>query len=338
MTQTARLNLPATPAKLQYQNFVVIRVVAALCIILFHCLPPSHPLRPYGYVGVVLFLLISTTLMGLRASQQSLWDYSLRRGKQILRPWLFWTVIYSLFVLVFGPQVLPLEGGAAAKILAYSLGGSAIHLWYLPFIFLVSLLVWGLRRLSLVQVNLEEQNSATAKLQRIWRISLIGLGAGTICLNVNGVFNHPMGWPWEQWLTSLPAVFLGLAIASCLQLSPQSSRRWIVAICVAVLLACCWLWGQAGRDVSYRYIAAYGIGVPLLCISFGFKDQACPPWLESLSSVTLGVYLVHYAVLWVAYAVVPESLGSTGLLLTTILGSFGLAFVMPKLPIVRYFV
>jgi len=338
MTQTAWLDLPAIPTKLQYQNFVVIRVVAALCIILFHCLPPSHPLHPYGYVGVVLFLLISTTLMGLRASQQSLRDYSLRRGKQTLRPWLFWTVMYSLFIFFVSPHMLPLEGFSAANILAYSLGGVAVHLWYLPFIFLVSLIVWGLRRLPLTQANLEAQNSVTAELQRVGRISLIGLGAGTICLSVNGVFNHPIGWPWEQWLTSLPAVLLGLAIASCLQLSPQSSRRWMVAICVAVLLACCWLWGQAGRDVSYRYIAAYGIGVPLLCISFGFKDQACPPWLESLSSVTLGVYLVHYAVLWVAYAIVPESLGSTGLLLTTILGSFGLALVMPKLPIIRHFV
>ena len=337
MTQVVSSTVSISQSKLRYHNFVLLRIVAALCIIAFHGFPPSHPLNPYGYVGLVLFLLISITLMGCSSRQESWMDYSARQGRKILKPWLFWTGFYGFLAWGLGANVLPLQGFSVREILAYSVAGSAVHLWYLPFIFLVSLLVRALHLFAPIELSETDFNRAQLH-QQAWLLGLILMGAGSICLSVDWAVEVSPDWPWEQWITSLPTIFLGLAIATCLKLPPRLAHRWMIGICVAVLLACFWLWGQEEQAVSFRYIFAYGFGVPLFCASFSLKNKAWPQWMEKLSAAMCGVYLIHYATLWLSYIVMPSQLGDFGIVLAMTVSSFGLALLMPKLPIVRHFV
>ena len=153
------------------------RLVAALGIVWFHTQAPGTQI---AYAALPFFLVLLSL-----PSRSSLKDRALR----LLLPFLAWSAIYGALQVVLAWQSgRPLFGWWQHAML---LTGTLVHLWFLPFAFLVALVATWLPQ---------------------GRISLAMpvLAAGTLA--VNGI---PLAWPWYQWSFALVPVLVGLAYRGC---------------------------------------------------------------------------------------------------------------------------
>jgi peptidoglycan/LPS O-acetylase OafA/YrhL len=124
------------------------RPVATLGIIWVHVIEyhelgrPAATLGRFGtsyYIAAAVFIAL---LAARRSRQRTGWAVVTRRARRLLVPFLAWSVVYGVFYAI--PAA---EAGAQWQLLTRwwgPLAGTAVHLWFLPFVFVVSLLAHAL--------------------------------------------------------------------------------------------------------------------------------------------------------------------------------------------------
>lgn len=246
------------------QDIELLRLLSAFGIVWFHT-------RAYGgavgYSGLIAFLILSITLGGKSGAPDvdTLW----RRAQRLLVPWLFWFAIYSALNLRQGDSFIPLDNGVAAGVMA----GPSIHLWYLPFVFLM------LVALDLVKAHVPARALARA--------------AGTLAL-VN-VATAPwwrpvtLTWPYPllQWADAIGPVLVGVFLL-CANTLAAWQRNAIAAMLVLSAI------GVAGFN-SIGVSDAIGFAACLV-IASGILDGRIPVRVQALSDATFGIYLSHILV------------------------------------------
>ena len=144
---------------------------------------------------------------------------------------------------------------------------------------------------------------------------LPALAAACISLATFPAWHHYIGdaiVPYRQWLHAMPAVFVGVALG--LLPADANRRRLSIGLIVLSLLPAV-LAGLPGVSI------AYGVGVSLVIIAISLMPpHDFPAFVQSLSSCTLGVYLVHMAALGAFY--IPFGKGSYMAVLCAIVTSF----------------
>jgi surface polysaccharide O-acyltransferase-like enzyme len=246
------------------QDIELLRVVSAFGIVWFHS-------RAYGgavaYSGLIAFLILSITLGGKSGAPDL--QTLRRRAERLLVPWLFWFAIYGASNLWQGQAFIPVEHGLAAGILA----GPSIHLWYLPFIFLV------LIALDRIRAHIPARALAYAA------------GAMAIANVATAPWWRPVSltWPYPllQWADAAGPVLAGIFML-CANTIPAWQRRAVSAVLLLSAIA-------VARFNSIGVSDAIGIAACLL-IASSVLEGRIPVRIQALSDATFGIYLCHILV------------------------------------------
>lgn len=126
--------MPMTAQQDYYRRSIdLARIAAALGIVWAHAHAPG---RIVGYVALSLFLVL-TGFLAVQSLQRSKGRFTwLARVQRIALPWMFWSLFFIAVDSATADTPRPLLSDPWSLLV-----GSTIHLWFLPFVMLASLLV-----------------------------------------------------------------------------------------------------------------------------------------------------------------------------------------------------
>jgi surface polysaccharide O-acyltransferase-like enzyme len=279
------------------------------------------PGRQIGYAGLPIFLLAFFSLITLRRPADTLPGFLRRRWERLLKPWLFWSVVYGVCHLV--NDVRMGETGYLQNVLSMGVlvTGTNIHLWYLPYTFLLGIPLYGLTRW-------------TAKVRLEGMILLAtGVGVVTLVACALAMTARPLPAPFPQWEFGFAALPVGYAIGTCLRLPRLAARRLLLALLSAAVGATCLLLiaaGHGGMGISY------GLATPLVCLAYVWPGS--PDLLATtVAPLTLGIYLIHPLVGYALSLLAPPGPPYV-LLIAANVGLSGLLTFALKATVLRRFV
>ena len=250
-----------------------LRSVAAFGIVWYHLRVPGYSL---AYSGLVIFVALSVILTS--DSRGGFADGVKERWVKLMLPWLCWSSLYAVINLLLLRSAFPQSKNALIAVLA----GSSIHLWYLPFAFLLFTVIRSLMFLS--------GKSSIAVFS--WLLTVLALATASIWRP----WSFRLDPPWLQYMHAIPAASAGAFV----RFSGGQSRLLNACLAFGILL------------IAFIQIDLPGIGLPYL---FGlgalfFVQQSkvelvVPVNLRWLADRTFGIYLIHPLVIMVAHKFVP---------------------------------
>lgn len=310
----------------------VLRVVAVLAIVWFHCGAPGGRWLCWHLPALVM---ISTALMAGRASTSTFPALARRRAGRLLVPWLFWCAVYAAWALavavrrgsdlsgVFNPWML--------------LGGTDAHLWYLPFAFLAALAVGVVQRcLPTVARPTDQHSGIRSAAVPAGATLLAGALLALVACLPDGWFHHRTGLPapLPQYLFCLPAVPLGFVIgtaAACGQ-GPGSLRLTLLGVSLFVAAVCLALDRAGTGRLSFDYAAAgLLVWVALMVV------RSVPARLARVADLAFPTYLVHLLIHHLVLRTHLVERGTYGFAAGVTVLSVAAAWVMVRVPFLRRF-
>lgn len=252
-----------------------LRILAGFGIVWWHT--ENAPGRSIGYAGLPVFLMIfcALTVSGRTWDEGNFYSFARRKALRLIKPWIFWSIVY-LGVKVSRQLYLKeaLSGCLERNML---LVGTHIHLWYLPYAFMVCLLIFPLRRLCM-----HSQHRRTL---------LLAVGAGCILLVLCPVamVSFELPRPVPQWFFGLPALSIGVAIGIVYsRMSGNTQRLVFVIMALSTVFICLMMKSLGYHDLATPYCVAI---VPV-CTVFMWNGRLHKS-LYKWASLTYGVYLIH---------------------------------------------
>ncbi len=248
------------------QDIEILRVLSAFGIVWFHSGAPG---RAFAYSGLVIFIILSVYL-----SQHGNQHISTRfriRARRLLVPWSIWFSFYGLIRLLTQKPLIPLENGAIAGVLS----GPSSHLWYLPFIF-VLLVIIDSARVKLPPSILAWTGYALAIL------AFVSWGRWSVPEN-------PSEYPWMQYGHAMTGIFLGIFM-----MHYGALPRWLAPYLLGTLLI-----ASASAISIQGYGIPYTVGICLSAIVLLTPEREITFNVQPLSRCTLGIYLLHPLILMI---------------------------------------
>jgi len=256
-------------------NIEILRIVATFGIICY------HSGIEYGYFGLIVFLIIS----GFFSGNGQIFSQSLnKRFVRIMIPWLFWSLIYGLKNVARKEPLIDSSNGIVAGILS----SPSIHLWYLPYIFIL-LLFFDQLKLRLPKTALSITcgiiSASILVLSPFWRDTSLSFG-----------------YPWAQYIHGISAALFGVFLANHKSISASTFISIFVinigaAIRYLVTKNCGMEYVIAYSAMSFA--AVFGESLLISTKSMMFKISQC----------SFGVYLVHPLVFSVSKKLIHTSEG-----------------------------
>lgn len=274
----------ATPAD-HLPGFDWTRSFAAFAIIWWHALeaPALLPMKPVMTFAVPYFAATAVFFAcrsGLSpAPGRGMRAYAGQRFWRLYVPFLAWTALYALLRIA---NHVALNG--AWPHLSYNLlwTGSAHHLWFLPFVLMLTLVGHGLGRLLAPSAVARGLGAAVCLALALAALAVLMLG-----VTVDGG-DYTLG----RTLTALPASLA--AVALCLALGPTGvdalRTGWVTALGLAAALACPGLTLLVDPGSQHALANAGGLG--LFLFSFGRLLPAVA-WVRRLGELAFSIYLAH---------------------------------------------
>jgi peptidoglycan/LPS O-acetylase OafA/YrhL len=260
-----------------YTGLRLVRTLAMLSIVAFHI--DHEPLFGIAF-GLTSLQVVMCALATRRSRAPRFAAFARKRAKRLLAPWVFWSALYLLFELV---RALRWGDGFASHLKPWMWGsGGAYHLWFLPFAFVASLVVVGVKRL--VQ-NAPKRGSV---------LFFAALGAVLVLASAPLQSALQPAVPFDCWIDGLPTLAFGLALGTALSID-EVRERHLGIFCIALVGALPILLNGALDGVfpaSAVLAERYGIGVPFVCLGLMVQIPKSRT-LAALASVNMGVYLVH---------------------------------------------
>lgn len=255
-------------------NVERLRILAALGIVCFHSLPFWNQWKLIGYSGLPIFLMVFSALIMSHQHHQDLSGFMRKKVSRILLPWGFWSMVYILCKVVkscvMRQHVVLLPENAY-------LIGTSLHLWYLPYTFVMSFFIVFIQRVA-------ERFAALP-----WSLLFAGLGLASFAFSSVVLSRAYLHSPVGQWLFGLPGILLGLAIGHIHRFEDIRKKAVLYFILFSLLLLISWfLYLENITAMTVPYILG------LLCV------LPCFVWVGKpdnttlyLSGLTYGVYLIH---------------------------------------------
>lgn len=304
------------------------RVLAAVLVIWIHATSGVHfsPLIVHTMLGLigVPFFTAAAMLFAVRHAYRgvALSALVMSRVRRILIPFVIWAVFYWVASdLIFGRILsgvpLTFEWREAMK-------GFTWHLWFLPFVFVMSTLAVLISRVTV-------------------RTAAVAAGAALCAiLGAVAVFGVPAtsDVSFARWPYELPVALVSLAGALAMQ------RRWVRVRTSGVVAATLWLgvvvfavYGLLEGEPPARR-SAQAAGVLMLAAALATPDRFIPEWLARLGSLGYSVYVVHVVILQVTMMLLERGgpltpAGALTLFVITVVLSFIAAWLGKRTPIVR---
>jgi surface polysaccharide O-acyltransferase-like enzyme len=242
-----------------------LRLLSAFGIVWFHAGSAGLAL---AYSGLVVFLVLSVALGG--RSGQPDGATVRRRAQRLLQPWLLWFGLYAAFNAARGLPVLPLDHGWAAGVLA----GPSVHLWYLPFVFMV------LVTLDLLRAHIALRTLSAAAF--VLALALMAAAPWWRPVTLS------LPYPALQWADALAPVLVGV-----FALGAQGAcwpRRTVLAMAAALVLV-------AAVLAAFEWVGTpYAVGVAASLLVLLRTPDIERPWPFDpgpLTDCAFGIYLSH---------------------------------------------
>jgi surface polysaccharide O-acyltransferase-like enzyme len=260
-------------ADVYQHNWDRLRLIGCLDILGSH-LTGTHL---FGGIGLPMFFLIAIALPLRRAQPMTALELAHQRGRRVLVPWLFWSACIALEqaarALARGE---PAWGWVEPVMLLY---GPEIHLWFLPFSVTAAVLVQALAR-----ATCDQPGRLLA-----WLGFALGFATLTLCPR------FAVGWPFEQWGFSLPAICLGLALGRLIaKPSPASDARLELTLLAAAFALIALLLREAVPSTA-PYVVRHVLGLALVVAALWLPNRP-DPITRAVTPCLLGVYVLHLLV------------------------------------------
>ncbi|HNY32493.1 MAG TPA: acyltransferase [Fibrobacteria bacterium] len=282
--------------------FDQLRGIGAVCVILLHAPPLFHSnvpilrmtgwlVREYSQVAVPFFFLLSGWLLGRKwTSGRHGWEEIGRSSRRLGAMYAVWFLVYLGIDASTG---LPTDAVTVSRrflgLTDSRLTTTGYHLWFLPCLMAAQAVCWA----SL----------------KSWRSCFPAFVAGAfLYLAMDWMELSGMALPWglsfhEGLNLSLPCTALGAVLASRWSHErPSGARNWLLlSALLAVPLEAAAIDLASGTSTSIHpfQVSRLALGAALLVwasTSEGLAGRA-GRWLDSLGGLSLGIYVVHVAVL-----------------------------------------
>jgi surface polysaccharide O-acyltransferase-like enzyme len=255
-----------------------LRLASAFGIVWFHAGTSASAL---AYSGLMVFLVLSVALGGRSGRPDG--ATLRRRAVRLLRPWLVWFGLYAAFNVARGLPALSLEHGLPAGILA----GPSIHLWYLPFVFMV------LAGLDLLRAHIAPRTLSAAAFGLA--LALLATAPGWRPVTLSLIY------PALQWADALAPVLVGVfALGARDGCWPRPVARAMAAVLVLA----------AAVLVVFEWVGTpYAVGLAASLFVLLRTPRSAPAWAVKFAPVTdcaFGIYLSHSLVFALLLAHGPE--------------------------------
>lgn len=255
-----------------------LRFLAAFGIVWFHT--ENAQWRSVGYAGLPIFLLVFGFLIVVHYDEIGLSEFVKRRALRLLVPWAFWSVIYiaaryikAVFIDKDTPDLFSLN--------TLLIGGS-LHLWFLPFSFLLALVFWLLCKV--VFKSLEQTKS-----QVVWISLLLIVSACSFYFCDYIRMNYNLMAPFSQWLFALPSLPVGFAFGYIVRSVKTTYQPFLfILICIITIFTCFYTY----RQWDSRTVVSYGVGTWLTILAVQYQ-LPYEKTAKQFSALTYGIYLIH---------------------------------------------
>lgn len=280
------------------------RILSAFGIVAFHTKVPGSEIF---YAGLIFFVFLTPYM-----ESKSNWARvrSVRfLARLFLIPWGFWMIFYGLMNHLAGNPVFP-----APTVMGKIFGGTSIHLWFMPAMFL-----------CLVALN---------ALKRYITDASVFWGAAAVCSVMIASLPwtddnlNDLGVPLYQWLQALPAFMLGVVLG----LRRDNGVRTIVGGLIAVSLMLVTLTSEPDY-----FSVTYPVGFALVAMFILLPERMELPEIDiqQVASTTLGVYLSHISFVRIFNAVIGREMVLTAV--AAFFTSIAFVFLMRRyIPFSRY--
>lgn len=259
------------------------RLLAAVSIVWLHTmrspqLIDSTALGRFAvpfFTAAAVFMICGSVARGCR---KTLAEYTRNRFTRLYVPFLAWTAIYLGFKWIKA-RVAPGQPNDFPGI-DVLLSGGFYHLWFLPFVFVTSVVTFAVVRHRFGNPVAET---------RIALLSAI-VGGAIAAAPIPSQWIAAETWT-EYWWTALPAAFGGIAIAIFMQHARESFRNsGVVALCGFAVFAAAtaWTW-HVGRSTLAENLAGMGF----LVFALGPWQGSTIQRFASLGTLAYGIYLSH---------------------------------------------
>jgi len=253
-----------------------LRVLAMLSIVGYHM--GQHEIFGVGF-GLPFLQMVMCALVARRPRPESTRGLLARKAGRYLWPFVLWSAVYASYEILLAIRwgMDPFGWCHSAMLV----GGAAQHLWFLPFA-LFSTLVVGL----LMRVFCRMRDGSAILLAA-------GLGVAATIATPRVLGDTTWGWPFVQWISSVPTIPFGLALGRAAGIGCDDlRRRWLFVLIVVGMSP--WLIGALqGNSVVEHGRIAMALLLVGAGLSWRFRQDPVSAFIAPLN---LGVYAVHVLV------------------------------------------
>ncbi len=252
-----------------------LRLFAAIGIVWFHAKAPGGLL---AYSGLSLFLFLLIALSSRVPSAENFNDFLWRRADRLLRPWLIWSVVFAIMKVI---QSFLENGSIVNEFMPFMLlTGPILHLWFLPFAFACSLIVFKIEYTFVKHGSL---------------VMIVALILGVLAVSISGILiNFRIPAPFSQWSYGVCAVIFALAYRTK---SSVSYGRATIFVFVAIAVFISILIFDGGAD-------SVSIGVGIFIAMFGLSVKISRSKLSTVAGhLAMPIYLFHPVFMFVVNSV-----------------------------------
>jgi peptidoglycan/LPS O-acetylase OafA/YrhL len=252
-----------------------------------------------------LFLILTSSLAVGSLDRNGPQAFLRRRFQRVAVPWLAWSAFYFVVNMAMNPGQM---WDAIPTHPFHLLIGSTIHLWFLPFVMLISIPI------ALAVPMVEDAAALVSMAVLLVPLSLVGLYLHA---------HHALPDPFGQWSFAFPSVALGVLAA----LSTRHAAWW-VPVGYVLVVACLGLQAGSWTDVAQLVTAA--IAFEIAC------RIHCRHWIMlGLGRLSFGIYLMHPFFMLVYYKLAPAGLGSVIAVTSVVVMCSAATAALLRLPVAR---
>jgi surface polysaccharide O-acyltransferase-like enzyme len=254
----------------RFHNLDRFRIIAALGVVWFHT--EGLPGRSVAYGGLCFFLLTSFMLIGMKR-HEAIRDALRKRFSRLIVPWLFWCAVYM--ILQIARLILGVEPNLAPYMV---LTGTSIHLWYLPYVFVIAM------AFHLLQAKIRTDKAAAIAVVTA-TISVVFCVAVPIAQRFLQTSE-----PVSQWLYGITACVSGWVVGRFVMTNEKKlGVVKSVVFLAAIILTCVSMVLCGFPFLGWSYVTGIGLfALALLLPNWDANDL-----LRRSTSMSMGIYLVH---------------------------------------------